>query len=145
MCTVLIFAVLAIAVPDRPDPTPKQAPPPLPEQIIGEWQLVKHVIAGNDIPELNGLLMVFGRENMQHVHLRNGMRQPGGTFPYTLDATKSPAVIEFRSSKFIGIIKVEGDLLTICFARSGDLRPPSDFVSQPNASTTLLQATRLKK
>jgi uncharacterized protein (TIGR03067 family) len=144
MRAFLMIAVLAVAVPDRPDPTPKQTPS-LPEQMLGEWQLVKHVVAGNDVPELNGLLMVFGRESMQHVHLRNGMRQPGGTFPYTLDVNKNPAVIDFRSSKFIGIIKVEGDLLTICFARNGESQPPAEFVSQPSTSTTLLQATRLRK
>ena len=82
---------------------------------------------------------------MQHVYLRNGMREPGGTFPYTLDATKTPAIIDFRSSKYIGILKVEGDQLTICFAQAGTSVPPTEFVSRSNTATTLLVATRIRK
>ena|ERR1019366_3023203 len=144
MHAALMFTCLTIAVPDRQDPTPKQADP-LPERILGDWKLVKHVISGNDIPDMNNLVMAFERDKMQHVYLRNGMRDAGGTFPYTLDATKNPAVIDFRSSNYIGIIKVDGELMTICFARIGTTVPPTEFVSRTDNGTTLLQATRIRK
>jgi uncharacterized protein (TIGR03067 family) len=144
MYAVLMFTCLAIAVPDRQDPTPKQADP-LPQQIFGEWKLVKHVIAGNDIGSLNDLVMVFDRDKMQHVHVRADRRDAGGTFPYTLDANRNPAVIDFRAARYIGIIKLDGDLLTICFAEVGTTVPPTEFVSRSDNRTTLLQATRMRK
>ena len=43
MSGLLAFVVAVIAVPDRPDPTPKQAQaPPLRDQLVGEWVLAKY-------------------------------------------------------------------------------------------------------
>jgi uncharacterized protein (TIGR03067 family) len=144
MYAVLMFTCLAIAVPDRQDPAPRQADP-LPEQIRGDWKLVKHVIAGNNVHEMNNLVMAFERDKMQHVYLRDGRRDPGGTFPYKLDTNRNPAVIDFRAANYIGIIKVEGDIMTICFARVSTAVPPTEFVSRSDTGTTLLQATRIRK
>jgi uncharacterized protein (TIGR03067 family) len=140
---VLMSAVLIVAVPDRQDPTPKQADP-LMQQILGEWRLVKHVIDGREIG-LNDVVIVFGGDTMQRIYLRDGRPDPGSTHPYTLEAARNPAVIEFPSTKYIAIIKVEGDLLTICFAKSGDTVPPAEFVSTAETATTLMRAVRIRK
>src|SRR5438128_11845563 len=116
MGTFLLLAAFAVAVPDRPDPTPKQARP-LHEDILGEWQVIKHHTGGKD-DNRNNLMWVFTKDTMQHVYNENGKKRPEATFPYTLDATKSPAVIVFPASKLAGILAVEGYLMTISVHRS---------------------------
>jgi uncharacterized protein (TIGR03067 family) len=143
MRALLLFSVLAVAVPDRQDPSVKDVKP-LQEELLGDWLLVKHTNDGGNV-DPNGLTMVFTRESLHHVYLRNGTKEPGGTFPYSLDATKKPAVISFRTTKYEGILKVERDTLTICFSRHGENQPPTQFASFPNTGANLLQATRIKK
>jgi uncharacterized protein (TIGR03067 family) len=141
---LLLIAVLSLAAPNREDPTPKEAKS-LHEQLIGDWLQVKRVIGGTDQPNLNNLTLVFTRESLQHVHVVNGLKKPGPSFSYSLDVTKAPAVISFRTSKFEGILKIEGDILTICYSQMGASRPPGQFLSTANPPTTLLQATRIRK
>jgi len=43
------------------------------------------------------------------------------------------------------ILKVEGDLLTICLHGTPNDQPPPEFASPPNTQITLLQLTRIKK
>ena len=143
MRALLIFAVFAVAAPDRPDPSPMQRKP-LPEDILGEWQVIKHHTGGRD-DNRNNLMWVFTKDTMQHVNLENGIKRPASTFPYTLDATKSPAVLVFPASKFAGILKVEGDLMTVCLHGSPTNTPPPEFASPPNTPITLLQLTRVKR
>jgi uncharacterized protein (TIGR03067 family) len=141
---LLLIAALSLAAPNREDPTPKEARS-LHEQLIGDWLQVKRVIGGTDQPNLNNLTLVFTGDSLQHVQVVNGVKKPGPSFSYSLDATKAPAVISFRTSKYEGILKIEGDLLTICYSQVGDSRPPAQFLSTANPPTTLLQATRIKK
>ena len=42
MRAMLLFAVFAVAVPDRPDPTPKQPN----DQLVGEWVNRNHSASG---------------------------------------------------------------------------------------------------
>ena len=141
MRALLVTFVLAALVPDRPDPTPRENAKPLPEQIVGDWLQIQRVIGGIDQPNPDNRSLAFTRDVMQHVHLRNGMKEPGHKFAYSLDTTKNPAVIRFLDSGTEGIIKIEGDLLTICY---GSQRP-GVFVSPANSSITLVQATRIKR
>ena len=144
MRAILMIAVFAIAAPDRPDPTPKVSRP-VQEQILGDWLQVKRVIGGNEQPNPNELTMTVTPMNIQHVHLRNGAKEPGFMFPYSLDTTKNPVVISFRASQYEGILKIEGDLLTICYSPAGEPQRPSGFASPPNTRITLLQLTRIKQ
>ena len=143
MQALLMIAVLAVAVPDRPDPTPKDNARPLPEQLIGEWRLVKQTNGGRDSTE-NTLTLLFTGKAMQHVHNRDGTRQTAGNFPYTLDTTKFPAVISFHPSNE-AIFKIEGDILTICFSPVGVRQPPAQFESPLGTQVTIMQATRIRK
>jgi hypothetical protein len=144
MHTLLAILVLALAPPDRPNPTPKQQGRPIAEDILGEWQVIYHFTGGKD-DNRNTLMWVFSKESMQHVYNENGTKRPASTFPYTLDVGKSPAVIVFPASKFAGILKVEGDVLMICLHGSPELQPPPDFASPENTRTTLLKLTRVRK
>lgn len=145
MRCLLMLAVLAVAVPDRPNPTPKEARP-LQEQLQGEWQVVSAMTAGKPIATLKpgeavfifaGDRLIIRRPNLENV------------YEFTIDGTPNPAVISLRSKKIagkdvnkpapvIGILKIEGDLLSIC------LRPVNGFASTPETKATLWQVKRAK-
>jgi len=144
MRCLLMFAVLAAAVPDRPDPTPNEARP-LQEQLQGEWQVVAALTGGKPIATLKPGEAVFifagDRLTIRRPTLEN-------IYEFTIDATPNPAAIKVRSKKIagkdvdgapvIGIIKIEGDLLSIC------LRPVNGFASTPETKATLWQVKRAK-
>ena len=139
MRVLLLFSVLAIGVPDRPDPSAKENRP-IAEDLLGEWQVTRRVTNGNFNPDLPLLHMIFKRDAMQH--LLNGT-QPATLFPYTLDATKNPAGITFLPANETGILKIEGDVLTICLDKEN--RYPTEFNSPLNSTITLIQLRRVKK
>ena len=116
MRAVLMFAVLAVAVPDRPDPTPKKAPLPK-EQIVGAWQ------------DQNNRTLMLRIRPAESEFLINGNPSPhdGLTANIVIDWTKNPATIDFqpkqRGGVMLGILKLEGDQLTINLRTSGNTRP----------------------
>src|SRR5437763_413952 len=104
MRAILLLSVFAVAVPDRLDPSPKEKSKPLNEELLGEWRLFKEVQNGRDNANVT-LSLVFTPEAMQHVNYLGNARQPGGSYNYTLDTTKNPAVIRFADN-CIGILKI---------------------------------------
>ena len=44
----------------------------------------------------------------------------------------------------VAIVKIEGDVLTICFSPSGQRQAPAQFVSPAGSGITLWQGTRVK-
>ena len=60
MHALLMFTVLAVAVPDRQDPSPKEITRPLPEQLIGEFRLIAEQLTDERGRESEMLLEVAG-------------------------------------------------------------------------------------
>ena len=149
MRVALMFAVFAVAVPDRPDPTPREAKT-LADQLLGNWQSVRLIVYGNVNPpnQQDGDHTTIDRGRW--VSFKQGIQKDGMPTTYTIDITKSPAVIDFvvkqgaMDIKLIGIIKIEGDLLTVCYV-TDRLARPTEFASAPNSQTSLLEMKRLKK
>ena len=116
MRALVMFAVLAVAVPDRPDPTPKQEQLPA-NQIFGDWK---------DRKNPSHMLRFEGGET---VFMVNGQASPadGLTAKVLIDWSKTPATIDFmpkqRGGKMMGILKLEGDQLNIALDTSGGARP----------------------
>lgn len=106
--------------------------------------MVKRIRDGEDaVINADTDTTVFTGEVLQL--FRTGIQEPiGQSAPYTIDATKNPAVITFLPTNQ-WILKVEGDLLTICENLAGIAPPPQQFVSLPNTGVTLTQYTRIKK
>lgn len=146
MRALLTVFVLALAAPDREDPTPREKTKPIHEQILGEWQLVNSVVGGRN--EKKDGVLTFTRTE---IHItENGQRRSGDDADYVIDATKKPAAIDISvkrdgSQKIEGILKIEGDQLTLCFPRGGGAMRPTDFVSTPQTGIAVMQFTRIKK
>ena len=121
MRALLLIAVAAVAVPDRPAPTPKEKAKPLAEQVLGKWLLVKHTLSGQD-KKADGSIIVFTPTELE-MHDK-GQRTPEQDASYQLDAGKKPAAIDIvpkqdGTMKIEGILKVEGNTLTFCFPFGG--------------------------
>jgi uncharacterized protein (TIGR03067 family) len=119
MRCLLIFAFLVIAVPDRQDPTPKEAKP-LREQIFGDWQ------------DRNNKILVIRIMPTESIFLVNGKPSPadGLTATYAIDWSKNPVAIDFIARgggrKLEGILKLEGDRLILALPLNNATRP-TDF------------------
>ncbi len=98
---------------------------------MGDWQLES---LGLGIPRvqgatINAVLRILPAET---IFMINGMASEadGLTARYTIDWSRNPPAIDFmpkqRGGKMPGILKLEGDRLTIGLTTSGDMRP-SDF------------------
>jgi uncharacterized protein (TIGR03067 family) len=144
MRTLVMFAVLAVAVPDRPDPTPKEAKP-LAEQLQGHWQITASFIDGVAFP-LGGYYLIDGKRMM---YFEKGKTRDEST-TYTIDVTKKPATIDVISKigdmdvKEMGIFKIEGDVLTTCWPFQSGNRP-TQFELDPKKHSALMQMKRIKK
>jgi uncharacterized protein (TIGR03067 family) len=59
---------------------------------------------------------------------------------YTLDLTKSPVWIDFRrdSRVMLGIVKVDGDTLTVCFSEGRNAERSTAFESRPDSPNDVL-------
>ena len=125
MRSLLLISLLAVAVPDREDPTPKDKPKPVQEQILGDWLCEK--VGGANVAQNS--VMVFRITPSETVFLVNGQPSIGDglTATYSLDATKNPIAIDFmprqRGGKMPGIMMLDGDTLTLGWRTSGDARP----------------------
>jgi uncharacterized protein (TIGR03067 family) len=145
---VLLIGVLAIAVPDREAPKVETVKP-FQEQLLGEWRFVKVVLAGQDDPKGNKDLVLTFTKDVIHVR-ENGQAKPSEDAGYRIDATRQPIAFDItpkvpQGMKIAGIIKLEGDDLTICLsAPTGpEAGRPTNFASTPEV--ILMHLKRVKK
>jgi uncharacterized protein (TIGR03067 family) len=118
MRALLMLAIFAVTVPDREDRTPKEAKPQ--EQILGDWQ------------DRNYKILVFRIMPSESVFLVNGQPSAadGLTATYSIDWSKNPVAMDFIARgggrKLEGILKLEGDRLTLALPLNNSSRP-TDF------------------
>jgi uncharacterized protein (TIGR03067 family) len=117
------------------------------EKFQGEWKPEKAqrdgVDAGGDL--LNKLLVKYSGETM--VIDSGGARDDKATI--TLDPSKNPAAIDIKpvgegKDTALGIYKLDGDTLTLCWSRRGGERP-TEFVSKAGTEQVLFILKRQKK
>lgn len=150
MRTLLLFAVLAVAVPDRPDPDRGKVQTdnrPFIERLQGEWQVVTSLSSGKPHTGVKpgDAVFVFQGDKLS-------ITRPKLTnvYQFTVDPNKTPmgftmkaTILNGKESKAsavsLGIIKIEGDLVSIC------LRPVNnEFASNAGTTTILWQVKRTK-
>ena len=148
MRLTLLLAFLVVAVPDRPDPDKganQSDNRPLTERLQGEWQVVTSLSAGKPHTGVKpgDAVFIFAGDKLS-------ITRPNLTnvYEYTIDPSKSPMAFTMKartlngketktSAPATGIIKIEGDMVSIC------LRPiNNEFASNVSTTTILWQVKR---
>jgi uncharacterized protein (TIGR03067 family) len=151
MRALAIVALAVFAVPDRPDPTPKESTLTLTEQIHGEWQVIDALARGqpNGAIKANQAVFRFEGEKML-LRLAPGAAKEY-EYRFSVDAAKSPATFDFSiatsaaKNANVGIIKIEGDVMTICYSFVGATGRPNEFASTATSNTALWKLRRVSK
>jgi uncharacterized protein (TIGR03067 family) len=143
MRALLLFSIMAVAVPDRQDPTAK----PLQEQVLGEWESVKIISRGVELKDITLKIVVTRQEILAY---QNGKHKVEEDAVYTIDAKRRPATLDINpirkdQKNERAIFKIEGDQMTVCVILEEDGPRPTEFRAPPNSELTLVHFKRIKK
>ena len=144
---MLAFALAIPVRPDRHAPTPPVIAP-LAAQMQGRWQIVQYLAMDRMLPQntIDNMSLVIEGGEMRVEN--NGAKKNVSTYTFTIDATKTPATFDFTSMSakdlsFRGIVKIEGDVMTVCFDHGRGNRPAA-FVPPATSKAYLWQARRVR-
>jgi uncharacterized protein (TIGR03067 family) len=135
---------LSLAAPALKDPPNKAA------DLAGEWVAESLVYSGRPRPQ--------GKDPQRHVFARDGTwtvyrgeRKLSGDRAYRVDTTTDPPTITLKfdaaeqdGPESVGIFKVVGNTLTLCYGRAGSTRRPTAFESPPGSGINLIILKRAK-
>ena len=135
---------LTLAAPALKDP-PKKA-----TDLTGEWVVESSVYGGRPRP--------VGKEPQRYVFAADGTwtiyrgeRKLYGNRAYRTDPDADPPAITLKyeadlqdGSEALGIFKVDGDVLTLCYSRSGIQSRPAAFASPAGSRLNLLILKRAR-
>jgi len=139
------FAVglaLVLAAPGTKD-APKKDPPSL----VGEWVGETGIRGGKPHNPPPGTTITFTKDGKMTMKEGPGDKVMEGT--YTADPKKDTPEIDIvlvpamRESTIVGIYRIEGDTLTMCFSMGGDR--PRAFESPAGTQVMLVTCKRAKK
>lgn len=148
MRLLMVGVLLIAAAPDREDPSPKPKTKSVHEQLVGDWRLMNLVVGGRAEQKEGGTILTITPTEIQVTE--RGQRNPQDDASYHLDTQKNPVQIDIvpkrdGDMKVQGIVKVEGDTLTLCFPFGGEGMRPAEFLSPQGTQTALMVFQRLKK
>jgi uncharacterized protein (TIGR03067 family) len=132
-------------------PGPKDAPKKEPT-IVGEWVGEKAVSGGMELPvPKGGITITFTKDGV--VAVVEGGRAKPDNGSYKVDPKKDPPEIDLippdnkKEPTVLGIYKLDGDTLTLCFDRGGGGASdrPKKFESPAGSSTIVMTLKRGKK
>jgi uncharacterized protein (TIGR03067 family) len=113
----------------------------------GDWAGEKYVTNGYQVEDDEAQALFRTVKGNAYTVFRFSKALGKGTF--TLDAGKTPRAIDLtpaggKTKPILGIYKIEGDTLTICYAQPGKPRP-AKFAAEEGSGHTLTVWTREKK
>jgi uncharacterized protein (TIGR03067 family) len=137
---MLVAAGALVAAEGREDAAKKDQ-----ERLQGTWKVESATKGGKQAPaeRLKGMRLVVQGDKMT---VSEGTMHEEATF--TLAADQRPAAIDVKPSRasrrtILGIYRLEGDTLTVCWARDGER--PREFASPQGSDDILLVLKREKK
>jgi uncharacterized protein (TIGR03067 family) len=136
---VLLALAMTLGAPALKDP-PKNA-----LKLTGEWVVESQITYGRPIKSSIERRYSFGDDGKWTLTTKGKVL--GSDRTYAIDAGKKPAAIDMKYSAsvtYTGIIKVEGDTMTLCYSRNADERPKT-FESPENSTVILIVLKRVKK
>lgn len=108
----------------------------------GKWTIESVSRDGKDVAALKGATREHKDGSYTLTPVKDSTAK-SSTGTYTLDASKSPIAIDMKpkggtydGKTLLGIVKVDGDTMTICFAEPGKDRP-SKFESSAGSGLVL--------
>jgi uncharacterized protein (TIGR03067 family) len=132
MTTIVLFSVLALGAPALKEPLKKD------NDIVGEWVVESSVWNGRPRP-------------YQNRPMRMTFQADGTWVQYRGDPTSNPPAITLKydapeqfGPEALGIYRVEGDTLTLCYGRSSSETRPTEFASPEGAQLSLMVFKRVK-
>jgi uncharacterized protein (TIGR03067 family) len=134
-----MLLAIALAV-GAPGPKDAKADP---SKVEGDWVAESYVLGGKETEREKGKVFRFADGKITIVK--------GEIIGYKLDAKANPPQIDLipifapTEKPILGIYKVEGDTLVICFPKGGRAERPTKFESPAGSEIVLLTLKREKK
>ncbi len=143
MRMLLVASLIALAVPVRPERVPHPMPP-LANPLLGVWKLVSVSVGGvGDVTQTMEHMDLHITSTQMLVY-EKGVAKPDNSSSYTVDWTRQPATIDMFPKKdkpALGVLKIEGNQLTLCFALDG--KRPANF-GDKSSQIANLHLTRIR-
>jgi uncharacterized protein (TIGR03067 family) len=140
--SLLLGLALTVGAPGKDAPKEKAG-------IVGTWNGEKAVAGGKELPVPEGGVSFTFTEDGK-VTVKEGKRDKPDAGTYKLDPKKDPAEIDLtpppekKEKVVLGIYKLDGDTLTLCFGKDGGERP-TKFESPEGSSVVVITLKRAKK
>src|SRR5262245_33942136 len=139
----LVVTVLVLGAPALKDPPKKEV------NIVGEWVVESQISGGTMVKSATPQTYTFSADGTWTV-TRNGRAMGKTSRSFTVDKTTIPASIDLKTNtaaarpSMTGIVKVEHDVLTLCYSRGGEDRP-TKFESPEDSTIILIVLRRVNK
>jgi uncharacterized protein (TIGR03067 family) len=144
MQATILFAALALGAPALKDPPKKEL------KLEGEWVVESQTTGGRLLNSKIERRYIFSADGKWTMTTSKAKVNPKLTRVYSLDTSKPLATIDMRTSPtlerptYIGIVKMEGDRLILCYNRGVEERPKT-FESPEKTNIVLIVLTRKKE
>jgi uncharacterized protein (TIGR03067 family) len=139
--SLLIGLTLIVGAPAKKGPAPKD-----PTTLIGEWLGESGARGGKPENPPAGTTITFAADGKIRFKEGSDAKHEEGT--YKSDSKKDPAEIDIvpsiadKAPTILGIYKIEGDTLTLCFSMNGER--PKAFAAPPGSEVMLVVCKRAK-
>ena len=141
---IFLITALVLSAPALKDPPKKDL------NLAGEWIVESQTTNGRPLKSKIERRYIFSADGKWTMTTTKAKITPKLTRAFTIDDKNKPAAIDMKlsglaaSTTYTGIVKIEGDTMTLCYSRNGDERP-TKFESPEGSTVVLIVLKRVKK